>query len=117
SLGEVLDGLQLHRQDRAEVAAIKGSLRMQSLLRRAIREVPPHAPDELRIVHQGEVLKLEQAELTRLRKRLHRQVGQPNRRRVRAAEALLAALADRAQQQAEADGTEFDREELITRLG
>lgn len=117
SLGEVLDGLQVRRQDRAEVTAIKGSLRMRTLLRRAIREVPPDAPDELRIVYQGEVLKLEQAELSRLRKRLHRQSGQPNRRRVRAAELLLSALADKAQEQAQADDREFDREELVRRLG
>ena len=117
SLGEVLDGLELDRQDRSDVAAIKGSLRMQTILRRAIREVPPEAPDELRIVYQGEVLKLQHSELSKLRKKLHRQVGQPNHRRVRVAEALLAALADKAEEQAQADGREFDRDELIARLG
>lgn len=117
SLGEVLDGLEVHRQDRADVAATKGSLRMRTLLQRAVREVPPDAPDELRIVYQGEVLKLAQDELLRLRKRLHRQTGQPNRRRVRAAELLLSALADKAQEHAQADSREFDRDELITRLG
>ena len=117
SLGEVLDGLAVHRLDTAGVAAIKGSLRMRKTLRRAIREAPPEAPTQLRIVYQGEVLKLERAELARLRKRLHRQSGQPNRRRVRAAEALLAALADKAEEHARADGRDFDRAELITALG
>lgn len=117
SLGEVLDGLTVHRQDTAHVAAIKGSLRMRKVLQRAAREAPPEAPAQLRIVYQGEVLRLEQAELTRLRKRLHRQAAQPNRRRVRAAEALLAALADRAEEHARADGRDFDRDELITALG
>lgn len=116
SLGEVLDGLAARRQDPATVAAVKGSLRMRKILQRAVRQTPPDAPRELRIVYKGEVLKLREQELERLRGKLHRQ-GNPNRRRVRAAETVLAALADKTAEHADADGREFDREELLAKLG
>lgn len=117
ALGQVLDGIEATRQDRARVAAIKGSLRMRKVLLRALRATPPDAPTELRITYRGEVLKLTAKELDRVRRRVHSHGGPPNRSRVRAAETLLAALADRAQEHADADGRSFDREELITDLG
>jgi DNA helicase IV len=107
-LGEVLDGLTARRQDAAPLAAVKGSLRMRKVLLRAMRDQPPDAPSEMRIVYRGEVLKLGAKELERVRRKAHTQGAPPNRSRVRAAELLLDALADKA---------EVDRTELITELG
>jgi DNA helicase IV len=117
ALGEVLDGLNATRQDPAPLAAIKGSLRMRKVLGRAMRDTPPDAPTEMRIFYKGEVLKLGGRELERVRRKVHAQGGPPNRSRVRAAETLLAALADKAEEYARADGKEMDRAELITELG
>ncbi|MFD2421264.1 HelD family protein [Amycolatopsis pigmentata] len=116
-LGAILDGVTAVRQDPAPLAAIKGSLRMRRVLLRALRETPPGVPDEMRIVYRGEVLKLRGKELEKVRRRVHTQGGPPNRSRVRAAETLLAALADKAEENARADGRSVDREELITELG
>ncbi|MPY79689.1 MAG: ATP-dependent DNA helicase [Actinophytocola sp.] len=120
ALGEVLDGVTAEHADPAPVAAIKGSLRMRKLLQRAIRDTPPGVPTRLRMVYRGEVLTLERDALERVRKRVLASGGQPNRIRVRAAEALLEALADVAEQAARDDGTAFSattRAELITELG
>ena len=117
ALGEVLDGLVAARQDPAPLAAVKGSLRMRKVLLRALRDTPPGAPSEMRIVYRGEVLKLGAGELEKVRRRVHTHGGPPNRARVRAAEALLAALGDKAEQHARADGRSFDKAELITELG
>jgi DNA helicase IV len=117
ALGEVLDGLEATRQDPAKLAAVKGSLRMRRVLLRALRDTPPDAPTEMRIVYRGEVLKLNAKELERVRRRVHTHGGPPNRSRVRAAETLLEALADKAEEYAKADGRSLDRQELITDLG
>jgi len=61
------------------VAAVKGSARMLRVLRRAIRLTPPDVPGELRIVYHGEVLRLDTAELERVRRTVHRRGGLPNR--------------------------------------
>ncbi|KAA9152038.1 ATP-dependent DNA helicase [Amycolatopsis acidicola] len=117
ALGEVLDGIVATRQDPAKLAAIKGSLRMRRVLTRAMRDAPPGVPDEMRIVYRGEVLKLRGKELDKVRRKVHGHGGPPNRSRVRAAETLLEALADKAEENARADGRTIDRAELITDLG
>lgn len=117
ALGEVLDGIAGVRQDPAPLAAVKGSLRMRKLLLRAMRDTPPDAPSQMRIVYKGEVLRLEAEELDKVRRKVHTHGGPPNRSRIRAAETLLAALADKAQEHAESDGRTVDRAELITALG
>ncbi|WIY02626.1 AAA family ATPase [Amycolatopsis mongoliensis] len=117
ALGEVLDGLEATRQDAAPLAAIKGSLRMRKILLRALRDTPPEAPEEMRIVYRGEVLRLNARELEKVRRKAHTQGAPPNRSRIRAAELLLDALAAKAEEYAKADGKPFDRAELITDLG
>ncbi|HWD05628.1 MAG TPA: ATP-binding domain-containing protein [Amycolatopsis sp.] len=117
ALGEVLDGLDATRQDNAELAAIKGSLRMRKVLLRALRDTPPEAPQEMKIVYRGEVLKLSARELEKVRRKAHTQGAPPNRARVRTAELLLAALADKAEEYAKADGKELERADVITDLG
>ncbi|WP_206787373.1 ATP-binding domain-containing protein [Amycolatopsis sp. MtRt-6] len=117
ALGEVLDGLEATRQDAAPLAAVKGSLRIRKVLLRALRDTPPEAPEEMRIVYRGEVLKLNARELEKVRRKAHTQGAPPNRSRIRAAELLLDALAAKAEEHAKADGKQIDRAELITDLG
>ncbi|TCP52025.1 UvrD-like helicase family protein [Tamaricihabitans halophyticus] len=116
SLGEVLDGSSSTRHDPASLAALKGSLRMRRVLKRALRAAPPDAPTEMRIVYAGEVLKLDATELAKVRKRIHSKITQPNRSRVRAAEILLEALWDKAESYVD-DRFAPKREQLITDLG
>jgi hypothetical protein len=117
ALGQVLDGLEATRQDAAPLAAVKGSLRMRRVLLRALRDTPPDAPEEMRIVYRGEVLKLNNKELEKVRRKVHTAGGPPNRSRVRAAEMLLEALAAKADEHAKADGKSLDKAELIYELG
>jgi DNA helicase IV len=117
ALGEVLDGLEATRQDAAPLAAIKGSLRMRKILLRALRDTPPEAPEEMRIVYRGEVLRLNARELEKVRRKAHTQGAPPNRSRIRAAELLLDALAAKAEEHAKDDGKPFERADLITDLG
>jgi hypothetical protein len=78
ALGNVVDGVSSDRLDPPVLAALKGSGRMVGLLRRAVREGPPDAPGELRIVYGGEVLRVRSAELDRVRRRLHSRLHHPN---------------------------------------
>jgi hypothetical protein len=112
SLGEVLDGAAAVGHDAPEVARVKGSLRMRRVLKRALREPPPDAPEELRITYRGEVLKLDAAELARVRRSVHAAGRPPNQSRVDAAEALLEALWRQAE-----DRPGMDHDELVTALG
>ncbi|MGX7824880.1 HelD family protein [Actinokineospora sp. 24-640] len=114
SLGEVLDGVKAVRTDDAETAAVKGSLRMRRVLKRAIREAPADAPNELRIVYKGQVLKLVERDLAQVRRAVHNGRRPPNQSRVDAAEALLEAL----WRKADAFGDfPASRAELLTDLG
>ncbi|MEY7971526.1 ATP-binding domain-containing protein [Saccharomonospora xinjiangensis] len=117
SLGQVLDGIDATRHDPAPLAAIKGSLRMRKVLGKAMRDTPPDAPADMKIVYRGEVLRLDAKELDKVRRKVHGNGAPPNRSRVRAAETLLEALADKAESYAKADGREIDRAQLITDLG
>ena len=112
SLGELLDGYLAAGNDPPEVNRIKGSLRMRRVLKRALREAPPDAPEELRITYRGEVLKLDARELARVRRRVHGRGRVPNQSRVDAAEALLEALWRQAEGR-----PGIDHDELITELG
>ncbi|RZS39297.1 DNA helicase IV [Herbihabitans rhizosphaerae] len=119
ALGEVLDGVKATRVDPPETAAIKGSLRMRRLLKRVIRDTPPDAPEQLRIVYKGQVLRLDAADLAAVRKSLHATGRPPNRSRVDAAEALLEALWRKAEAflADEVPGFFTTRKELLQDLG
>ncbi|WP_345017004.1 HelD family protein [Actinomadura keratinilytica] len=96
SLGDLVDGVSARTHDSPELARIKGSAVMARVLRRAVTDHPPGAPDELRVVHKGVVVRLDRARLDRLRADLHRRSrGSVNAARARAAEALLDALWER----------------------
>src|SRR5690606_7258881 len=92
-------------------------LRMRKVLLKALRDTPPEAPTELRIDHKGEVLKLGAKELEKARKKVHSAGGPPNRTRLRAAEALLEALADKVEENAKAGGPQLDRADVVHDLG
>ncbi|MFB9902772.1 HelD family protein [Allokutzneria oryzae] len=110
ALGEVLDDVKATRTDPAPVAAAKGSLRMRKVLLAIMKETPPGAPTELRIVYAGQVLKLEAHELVKVRKSVHSRRVQPNQARKPAADALLEALWQKASSYS---GNRFDRKNFV----
>jgi hypothetical protein len=67
SLGSMVPGTVADRVDPADVAAIKGSMRMRRVLERAVRDAVPGAPTELRLLYRGELLRLEARQLTDIR--------------------------------------------------
>ncbi|WP_344959592.1 HelD family protein [Actinomadura miaoliensis] len=96
SLGDLVDGVSARTHDTPELARLKGSEVMARVLRRAVTDHPPGAPDELRVVHKGVIVRLDRARLDRLRADLHRRSrGSVNAARARAADALLDALWER----------------------
>jgi hypothetical protein len=92
SLGTVMDGVRAGTVDPPAVAAVKGSLRMRRFLERAVRDVPPGAPDRLRVTYAGEVLQLGPAELATARRAVNRRRRPVNRSLGAAREALVEAL-------------------------
>lgn len=92
SLGELYAGVEATRQDLPEVAAVKGGTIMLPILRRLVRQTPPSAPDELRIVYRGDVFKLDTAELGAVRARVFEKEPRPNLAKTEAGRALLIAL-------------------------
>ncbi|MCP9950586.1 HelD family protein [Actinomadura madurae] len=96
SLGDLVEGVTATVHDPPETARVKGAGAMAAVLRRAVADHPPGAPDELRVVHKGVVVTLDRARLDRIRTELHRRGrGSVNAARGRAAEMLLDALWER----------------------
>jgi DNA helicase IV len=114
SLGGLMDGIEATRIDPAPVAAVKGSLRMRRVLKKALRDIPPDAPTSMRITYRGEVLKLDADELAKVRRQVHGLGRLPNRSRVDAAEALLEALWRKADSY---EDFPVKRQDLLTDLG
>ena len=69
SLGTLVAGYDATRTDPTEVAAIKGSLRIRRVLERATHDAVPGGPTELRLLYRGTLLRLEAAELDKLRRK------------------------------------------------
>jgi hypothetical protein len=97
SIGEVVDGIGAQRHDAPDVAAIKGSRRMVDVLRRAVREGVPDAPEEFRTFYRDEVLRLDRPTLARLRRRLLARGSRHNLALPRVRQTLLDALWEQAQ--------------------
>jgi DNA helicase IV len=96
SLGDLLPGVEASAHDSPELARIKGAAAMARVLRRALQDTPPGAPEELHTVYRGVVVKLGRDVLDRIRAEVHRRAGGAvNLAYPRAAEALLGALWDR----------------------
>nr|WP_255672935.1 UvrD-helicase domain-containing protein [Glycomyces amatae] len=92
SLGELYAGVEAVRQDLPEVAAVKGGTIMLPILRRLVRQTPPDAPGELRIVYRGDVFRLDADELAAARARVFEKEPRPNLAKTEAGRALLIAL-------------------------
>jgi AAA domain-containing protein len=69
ALGTLVDGVRASRVDPARLAALKGSLRMLTVLRRAAREPVPGAPSGLRLAWHGVLLRVDAPKLERIRRR------------------------------------------------
>ncbi|GAA4235635.1 AAA family ATPase [Actinomadura meridiana] len=93
SLGDLVDGASATVHDPPRLARVKGADAMATVLRRAVTDQAPGAPDELRVVFKGVVVTLDRARLDRIRNEVHRRSrGSVNAARGRAAELLLDAL-------------------------
>ncbi|GAA4244943.1 hypothetical protein GCM10022255_010040 [Dactylosporangium darangshiense] len=108
AIGELFDGVTATRRDPAAVAAIKGGERMPGVLTELMWQIPPSAPQRLRIVYAGQVLTLAADDLPAVRRRARERCEadgrRPNAGRAAAAAALLDALWARA------DGRHLDRQ-------
>ncbi|WP_203835132.1 HelD family protein [Winogradskya humida] len=69
SLGSLVPGYNATRVDPTDVAAVKGSLRMRRVLERASHDAVPGAPTELRLLYRGALLRLDAAELEKVRRK------------------------------------------------
>jgi DNA helicase IV len=91
AVGELVDGVKATAVDDADVAAIKGSLRMRGLLSRAARDRVPGAPSTLRIFVGGATIELEANQLDNVRRNALRRTLR-NRAAAEARKGLIAAL-------------------------
>ena len=69
SLGDVVDVITAVRHDPPEVAALKGSLQMRTVLGRLATMAVPGAPTSLRVMVDGHPVHLEETALTEIRRR------------------------------------------------
>lgn len=107
SLGDVVAGVTATRLDDPAAAAVKGSLRIRRVLSRAARDLPPGAPEQLRIMVGGLPVRIAPQELDRIRAEVLRH-HQHNQGRP----AALNLLAERAWSQVR----EGDRDEFLDRF-
>jgi DNA helicase IV len=91
AVGELVDGVKATGVDDADVAAIKGSLRMRGLLARAARDRVPGAPSSLRVFVGGATIELTANQLDNVRRNALRRTPR-NRAAAEARKALIAAL-------------------------
>ena len=91
SLGDVAAGVTTERLDTPAVAVIKGSLKIRRVLSRAARDATPDVPTQLRVFVNGRAIRLDTAELDRVRIQVLR-----THQRNLGLEAATLALADAA---------------------
>src|SRR5690606_1196808 len=72
SVGDVVGGMTATVLDDPATAALKGSLRIRTLLSRLTREPAPDAPTELRAFVAGHAVRLRPADLQRARRQVLR---------------------------------------------
>ncbi|MFE9205154.1 HelD family protein [Micromonospora sp. NPDC006431] len=92
SLGSLFPGMSATRTDPPEVAAVKGSLRMRRVLERAVRDAVPDSPTELRLLYQGELLRLTRDQLDAIRNKVLPRGARRNEVRRAGFDGVLAAL-------------------------
>ncbi|MDX6282436.1 MAG: hypothetical protein QOH03_3507, partial [Kribbellaceae bacterium] len=91
AVGELVDGVRATAVDQADVAAIKGSLRMTGLLSRAARDRVPDAPTTLRVFINGSIVELDTNQLDNVRRNALRRTPR-NKAGSEARKGLVAAL-------------------------
>ncbi|HZX03570.1 HelD family protein [Kribbella sp.] len=91
AVGELVDGVKATAVDSAEVAAVKGSLRMRGVLSRAARDRVPNAPTTLRVFLGGATVELDANQLDNVRRNALRRTVR-NRAAAEARKGLVAAL-------------------------
>ena len=96
ALGSLVVGVAATRHDPDAAATIKGSLRMARVLARAARDDPPGAPDELRLLYRGTLLRLTGRDLAEVRHTVLAGGAKRNAVRPKAAGHLLDALCRQA---------------------
>ncbi|MGI8701780.1 MAG: HelD family protein [Nocardioidaceae bacterium] len=104
ALGEVVDGVTAVRSDEPSVATVKGSARMRQLLARTAAGPVPGAPRSFRIFYRDDVLRLDDAALDAVRRRLLGGGTRRNQAATRVAGELVStlweqAVGDRAREQ------------------
>ncbi len=113
SIGEVVDGVHGTRHDSPQAAAVKGSRRMLTVLRRAARDAVPDAPTEFRVFYRDDVLELDDRQLRALRRHL---LGA--QRRNRAADRVSTVLLDALWQQVQGErATARGKDEFVDEVG
>ena len=90
SIGEIVDGYSATRVDRPEVARVKGAARIAPVVARAARFADPSTPPTFRLFYNGDVLRVDQAELRSIR----RSVLRGNRKYNRSFRAAKDSLSD-----------------------
>ncbi|WEV77610.1 AAA family ATPase [Janibacter cremeus] len=106
SLGDVVDVITAVRHDPPEVAALKGSLQMRTVLKRLATMAVPGAPTSLRVIVDGQAVHLDEEALADIRRRALR-----DRTRNQATNAVRDLLAEAAWRQVrEGEG---EREEFL----
>ncbi|MEV6412639.1 UvrD-helicase domain-containing protein [Kribbella sp. NPDC051718] len=91
AVGELVDGVRATAVDDADVAAIKGSLRMTGLLSRAARDRVLDAPTTLRVFVNGATVELDANQLDNVRRNALRRTPR-NKAGSEARKGLVAAL-------------------------
>ena len=92
ALGELVEGVRATRVDPGPVAAIKGSLRMVTVLRRAARDQVPGAPTELGLMWRGALLRVDAHRLEEIRRRALPRRARRNEVRREAFDGIFDAL-------------------------
>ncbi len=72
SLGQLVEGVNATREETAAVRAVKGSLRMRKVLRRAAEDEPADSPDGLRMRYRGTWLTLSKRDAENIRRKIGR---------------------------------------------
>jgi len=90
SLGDVVDGVTTERLDIPAAAAIKGSMKIRRILARVARDAIPDTPTQLRAFVAGRAIRLDAADLDRVRTQVLR-VHQRNLALAAATQALAEA--------------------------
>ncbi|WP_446665073.1 HelD family protein [Flexivirga sp. B27] len=104
SLGDLVEGMTATRLDSPAAAEVKGSPRIRQVLARAARDTAPDAATRLRVMIDGQPIRIDTPELLRIRRQVLR-----HHQHNAATEAATTALAEVAWKQVTAD----DKAEFI----